>query len=185
MERLGVPEPAHGSAIRNLRAFPALAVALTFATTGFRKCPRATWLRTPSRTDPRASAPAGCAAASRPGTPGAATRSGTRSSSNVGAKFSRKGGITANGSRPKRKAQERVLSSRIIPRRRPTLPRGLPRSTIGAEGLNCRVRNGNGCGPFARITGKTFYSFRYSSIKEKSVIELVGGRSWSEPISRP
>jgi hypothetical protein len=27
-----------------------------------------------------------------------------------------------------------------IPRRRPTLPRGLPRSTIGAEGLNCRVR---------------------------------------------
>ena len=27
-------------------------------------------------------------------------------------------------------------------------------STIGAEGLNCRVRNGNGCIPLARATGK-------------------------------
>jgi hypothetical protein len=27
-------------------------------------------------------------------------------------------------------------------------------STIGAEGLNCRVRNGNGCDPLARATGK-------------------------------
>ncbi len=59
------------------------------------------------------------------------------------------------------KAQERVLGSKLIPRRRPTLPRGLPRSTIGAEGLNFRVRNGNGCGPFAKITGKTQYSFSY------------------------
>ncbi len=30
-------------------------------------------------------------------------------------------------------------------RRRPTLPRSPPRSTIGAEELNFRVRNGNGC----------------------------------------
>ena len=61
---------------------------------------------------------------------------------------------------PKRKAQERVLGSKIIPRQRPTLPRGLPRSTIGAEGLNGRVRNGNGCGPFAKVTGKLcFQSF--------------------------
>jgi hypothetical protein len=36
-------------------------------------------------------------------------------------------------------------------RRRPTLPRGLPRSTIGAEGLNFRVRNGAGCFPFAMV----------------------------------
>ena len=35
-------------------------------------------------------------------------------------------------------------------RRRPTLPRPLGRSTIGAVGLNDRVRNGNGCGPYAR-----------------------------------
>ena len=30
-------------------------------------------------------------------------------------------------------------------RQRPTLPRGLPRSTIGAKELNFRVRDGNGC----------------------------------------
>ena len=36
-------------------------------------------------------------------------------------------------------------------RRRPTLPRGRPRSTIGAEGLNFRVRNGAGCFPFAMV----------------------------------
>jgi hypothetical protein len=39
-------------------------------------------------------------------------------------------------------------------RRRPTLPRSLPRSTIGAEELNFRVRNGNGCGLLAIVTGK-------------------------------
>src|SRR5262249_44379558 len=39
-------------------------------------------------------------------------------------------------------------------RRRPTLPHTCARSTIGAGGLNCRVRNGNGCFPPARVTGK-------------------------------
>ena len=38
-------------------------------------------------------------------------------------------------------------------RRRPTLPRGRPRSTIGAEELNDRVRDGNGCGLLAGTTG--------------------------------
>ena len=42
------------------------------------------------------------------------------------------------------------------PRRRPTLPHSHPCSTIGAEGLNCRVRNGNGCFPLAIATGKTW-----------------------------
>ena len=37
-------------------------------------------------------------------------------------------------------------------RRRPTLPRSPPRSTIGAEELNFRVRNGNGCDLFAIAT---------------------------------
>src|SRR5574342_389766 len=32
-------------------------------------------------------------------------------------------------------------------RRRPTLPHGFPCSTIGSGGLNCRVRDGNGCDP--------------------------------------
>src|SRR3954452_15323309 len=37
-------------------------------------------------------------------------------------------------------------------RRRPTLPRPLGRSTIGAVELNDRVRDGNGCGPYALAT---------------------------------
>ncbi len=40
-------------------------------------------------------------------------------------------------------------------RRRPTLPHTCARSTIGAGGLNCRVRNGNGCFPPATVTGKS------------------------------
>jgi hypothetical protein len=37
-------------------------------------------------------------------------------------------------------------------RRRPTLPRNRSRSTIGAEELNDRVRDGNGCGLLAGVT---------------------------------
>ena len=39
-------------------------------------------------------------------------------------------------------------------RQRPTLPDSYPSSTIGSEGLNCRVRNGNGCFPLDIVTGK-------------------------------
>ena len=35
---------------------------------------------------------------------------------------------------------------------RPTLPCPLKHSTIGADRLNCRVRNGIGCGPVALVT---------------------------------
>ena len=38
--------------------------------------------------------------------------------------------------------------------RRPTLPPPLSGSTIGAAGLNCRVRNGNGCGPCALVVSR-------------------------------
>ena len=38
--------------------------------------------------------------------------------------------------------------------RRPTLPRSLDRSTIGATGLNFRVRNGTGCGPCALVVSQ-------------------------------
>ena len=44
------------------------------------------------------------------------------------------------------------LSSVLLVRwRRPTLPQGCPCSTIGACGLNFRVRYGTGCTPTARI----------------------------------
>src|SRR5947199_9986708 len=38
--------------------------------------------------------------------------------------------------------------------RRPTLPRPRSRSTIGADRLNDRVRDGNGCGPVALVASK-------------------------------
>src|SRR6266511_1840264 len=40
----------------------------------------------------------------------------------------------------------------LVSRRRPTLPPGFPGSTIGAGGLNFRVRNGTGCFPSAMTT---------------------------------
>ena len=48
----------------------------------------------------------------------------------------------------------RPLSQSVF-RRCPALPRGLPRSTIGAEGLNFRVRNGTGCFPLAMAAGNS------------------------------
>src|SRR3712207_1259636 len=44
-------------------------------------------------------------------------------------------------------------------RRRPTLPHGLPCSTIGAEGLSFRVRNGTGRFPLA-VTAVTLWRYQ-------------------------
>ena len=43
-------------------------------------------------------------------------------------------------------------------RRRPTLPQAPACSTIGADGLNFRVRNGAGCFPIA-MTAETLWSY--------------------------
>ena len=40
-----------------------------------------------------------------------------------------------------------------LSRRRPTFPRSCPRSIIGDEELDCRVRNGNGYDLFSMTTG--------------------------------
>ncbi len=53
-------------------------------------------------------------------------------------------------------------------RRRPTLPGGLPPSTIGAGGLNCRVRNGNGCFPAAMATGNCALGRAALSVLERA-----------------
>jgi hypothetical protein len=56
----------------------------------------------------------------------------------------------------KQKSQEgEAFLARGEIRRRPTLPRDCPRSTIGAEELNDRVRDGNGCGLLAVATGNS------------------------------
>ena len=58
--------------------------------------------------------------------------------------------------------QKKPGANKIAPglkdfRRRPTLPHSLPCSTIGAEGLYFRVRDGNGCIPLAIATEKLNY----------------------------
>jgi hypothetical protein len=50
-----------------------------------------------------------------------------------------------------------------LSRRRPTLPGSCPPSTIGAGGLNFRVRDGNGCGPTAMVTGNLCSIFKRPS----------------------
>src|SRR6185503_7915871 len=50
-----------------------------------------------------------------------------------------------------RRAARRRLSCTMF-RQRPTLPPGYPGSTIGAGGLNFRVRDGTGCLPSAMAT---------------------------------
>jgi hypothetical protein len=57
-------------------------------------------------------------------------------------------------------------------RRRPTLPRSLPRSTIGAEKLNCRVRDGNGCFLFA-ITTENCEKYK-TKIQGKQKVAFLG-----------
>ncbi len=47
-------------------------------------------------------------------------------------------------------------------RRRPTLPRSLDRSTIGAIGLNDRVRDGNECGPYALVASESLTAYMYA-----------------------
>ena len=59
----------------------------------------------------------------------------------------------------------RVLLSRAIYRH----------STIGAEGLNCRVRNGNGCFPLAMATGNSFTNARGLSADRRDRLPSRGG----------
>src|SRR5437867_4905526 len=52
-------------------------------------------------------------------------------------------------------SKEEAGSGKVI-WRRPTLPPLIRGSTIGAGGLNCRVRDGNGCFPSAIATRTLF-----------------------------
>ena len=55
----------------------------------------------------------------------------------------------------KRKAPDFTPGLRFLIGQRPTLPHTRACSTIGAEGLNFRVRDGNGWDPFATITQRS------------------------------
>ena len=56
----------------------------------------------------------------------------------------------------------------IKSRRRPTLPHSCPCSTIGPEGLNFRVRDGNGCDPLGIATEKLFVRSEVWEVRSKS-----------------
>src|SRR6478752_8283571 len=58
-------------------------------------------------------------------------------------------------------AISRHLWGVLCVRRRPSLPHGSPCSTIGAERLNFRVRNGTGCFPIAKITETLWRCLRF------------------------
>src|SRR5664280_443791 len=62
-------------------------------------------------------------------------------------------------------------------RRRPTLPGGYPPSTIGAGGLNCRVRNGNGCLSAAMATGNCALSGARGPSTRRVDVRARGDRS--------
>ena len=53
-----------------------------------------------------------------------------------------------------------------IIRRRPTLPGGIPPSTIGADRLNFRVRNGNGWDPVAMVTGNLLHKHAINCLRK-------------------
>ena len=69
-------------------------------------------------------------------------------------------------------------------RRRPTLPRPLGRSTIGAVGLNDRVRDGNGCGPYALVASDSVVERRSVMRERQEVDSGVGSDVVSNPYCR-
>ena len=83
-------------------------------------------------------------------------------------------------------------------RHRPTLPGPCGPSTIGVDGLNGRVRNGNGCGPITRSTGnsapESFLQLTNRKVKRllldtKMRLSLTadsyGLASWITPLPHP
>ena len=70
--------------------------------------------------------------------------------------YNRPRAARSNKKAPVRWDRGRNVGNEEKSRQRPTLPPGRPDSTIGAGGLNGRVRNGNGCGPSAMVTGMNY-----------------------------
>ena len=64
-----------------------------------------------------------------------------------------KGGRIRSGCAPLLLRGDSRAAARPAGRRRPALPQGRPCSTIGAGGLNFRVRYGTGCAPAALAAG--------------------------------
>ncbi len=67
-----------------------------------------------------------------------------------------------------KKGQQRLATGlEILTEQLPTLPRRCHRSTIGLEGLNYCVRNGNRCFPFSMVTRKLYNNEQLHSVLTK------------------
>ncbi len=74
-----------------------------------------------------------------------------------------------------------MLSRALLKSRRlPTLPRSFPRSTIGSSRLNFRVRDGNGCDPADKITGKLFEFESISDVRNQKDRIVTAGKSHAQ-----
>jgi hypothetical protein len=62
-------------------------------------------------------------------------------------------------------------------RRRPTLPHAPACSTIGAEELNFRVRNGAGCFPFAMVAETLLRYCRREPVAQNRTRPYLGNRT--------
>lgn len=62
---------------------------------------------------------------------------------------------------PKKGALSRPFFWHKKTRQRPTFPQNHSCSIIGAVELNFRVRDGNGCGLYAMVTGKLFETINF------------------------
>ena len=76
--------------------------------------------------------------------------------------------MVMDGSQKQKPRRALRLLGVFLSRQRPSLPRSRPRSTIGPERLNFRVRDGNGCDPLGTATGNLLNwksQFQISNLK--------------------
>lgn len=128
---LGLPCVVHGTAGRPSSTAPSAAVAVAWGGGAHAPCRHAGL----AAAGPRCSLLASCSCSASPRDPRT--------------NHERRPGAARSGRRPGRAPW--AANVRQIPRR-PTLPPGCPGSTIGAGGLNFRVRNVTGCVPSAKAT---------------------------------
>ena len=130
MEGSRGPLPAYG------RQFPSMADICTCAGPASRQFPS---------TD-------GSSARSGPGCPHFPSTDDFRPRSSALARYLRPPADKESPLKPLQGQPPKWSTLKCVVRRRPSLPHGPPCSTIGAEKLNFRVRNGAGCFPLAMIT---------------------------------
>src|SRR5260370_10488871 len=97
------------------------------------------------------------------------------------------------GEKKKKKKKNRLY--RRVEWQRLIFPWGWPQSIVGAERLNCRVRDGNGCFPFAIVTTPPACTLQYPKScsilnriehfsKENTLVEMRGLEPLTSAVQR-